>query len=275
MSVSLSQTRASLTQSGSGRTSRSRRLLATLAATALAGTTLTSMMAGPAQAATPSKDLQADGSPAAYTFAGTKLLYCPETDARCISTADEGFWYSARAVKGPSGAADVNGRRAAVNNYRAELEKAFDSDDQPIGFARMRYRVYGLLAKDTKGKAIQYRIDHPYGSKTFTTNKSDPLNPKDSRYGSINVTDDTGVCADPCLWDRVGAAFAKQGGVRERLVGQDILLTQSNAVPGYLGDINDAGTVSGGLRSSVVVTRVDTGKVVATANQFNVQGKLG
>jgi hypothetical protein len=240
----------------------------------MAGTALTSMMAAPAHAAIPVGD-QGDTSPAAYTFAtstGTKTLqYCPETDPNCISVADEGFWYSARAVKGPLGPADVNLKRAQVNNYRAELEKAFDSDGNPIGFARMRYRVYGLLAKKPNGDKIQYRIDHPYGSKLFTegTNKSDPLNPKDSRYGSINVTDDTGVCADPCVWANVGKAFAKQGG------GTDILLKQSNATPGYLGNINDAGTVTGGLRSAVVVTRVDTGKVVATADQFNVQGLLG
>jgi hypothetical protein len=232
------------------------------------------MMVAPAHAATPS-GAQADTSPAAYTFATptgtTKLLYCPETDPNCISVADEGFWYSARAVKGPAGPANANGTRPFVNNYRAELEKAFDSDGNPIGFARMRYRVYGLLAKKADGTAIQYRINHPYGSKLFTTNKSDPLNPKNSNFGSINVTDDTGVCADPCNWAGVGAAFARQGG------GTDILLKQSNAVPGYLGDINVAGTVSGGRggQNSVVVTRVDTGQVVATANQFNVQGLLG
>jgi hypothetical protein len=137
----------------------------------------------------------------------------------------------------------------------------------------MRYWVYGLLAKDGNGKAIQYRIDHPYGTKYATTNKSDPLNPKDSKYGSINVTDDTGVCAaDPvCNWTSVGNAFARQGG------GTDILLRQSNAVPGYLGNINDTGTVTGGRggQNTVVVTRLDTGKVVATASQFNVQGLLG
>jgi hypothetical protein len=276
--MSLSTHRGSLAATKNGRSTRSSRLLATLAATALAGTTLTSMMVAPGSAATRSVGSQADGSPAAYTFAtsptaSTTLKYCPETDPNCISVADEGFWYSARAVKGPAGpVANPNGTRPFVNNYRAELEKAFDTDGNPIGFARLRYRVYGLLAKKTDGTPIQYRINHPYGSKLFTTNKSDPLNPKNSNYGSINVTDDTGVCADPCNWAGVGTAFAKLGGGTT-----DVLLTQRNAVPGYLGDINVAGTVSGGRggQNSVVVTRVDTGQLVATANQFNVQGLLG
>jgi hypothetical protein len=181
-------------------------------------------------------------------------LYCPETDARCISTADEGFWYSVRAKEG------------ILNNYRAELEKTFDDDGNPLGFARLRFRVYGLKVNNPDGSRAQYRIDHPYGSVTLSTNKSDPLHSKDSSFGSINVTQDTGVCADPCDWTKVGAAFVGQ------LKGTAGVLTQANRVPGAIGNIDVPGTVTGGLRTSVVVTRVGTTTPLVTVKEFAVQG---
>lgn len=236
------------------RPTRSGRILATLAATALAGTTLTSMLVAPSHAATPSTDLQADRSPAAYTFAGTTLLYCPEVDPRCISAGDEGFWYSARAVKGPTGKTG-----AFINNYRAELEKALDGDGNTIGFARLRYRVYGLKAK------TNYTISHPYGTVVnIQTNKSDPLHPKNAAWGSINVTVDKGVGAD---WNAVGAAFigAKPGTAP--------VLRQTNHVAGAIGDINNPGPVTGGPYGNAVVVRESaTGVEVARATDFAVQG---
>jgi hypothetical protein len=244
----------SMTGSSPRRPSRSRRLLAVAAATALAGATLTPLMMAPANAAVP----VGAGVPAAYTFgpaaSATTLKLCTAGNPLCIATSpSEEFWFSARAKSG------------LLKDYRAELERALDPAGKPIGFARLRFKINGLRA------GVTYQVDHPYGSVKLKTNKSDPNHPKDPAWGSINVTTDAGICTPTataaCDWTAVGKAFIGNN------PGTAGILRSVNPTPGALGNIVTAGPVTGAPSGNnlVQVTAVGGAVVVPPVRDFTVQ----
>jgi hypothetical protein len=243
----------SMTDSSPRRPSRTRRLLAVAAATAMAGATLTPLMMAPASAAVP----VGAGVPTAYTFGGAKpatLKLCTAGDPLCIATSpSEEFWFSARAKGG------------LLKDYRAELERALDPAGKPIGFARLRFKINGLRS------GVTYQVDHPYGSVKLKTNKSDPIHPKDPAWGSINVTTDAGICAPTataaCDWTAVGNAFL---GNFPASAG---ILRSVNPTPGALGNIVTAGPVTGAPsgKNYVRVTAVGGAVVVPAVSDFAVQ----
>lgn len=177
---------------------------------------------------------------------------------------EEHFWYAASAV---------NTAQPAL--YEAALKGTLltPADGQQTAFARLRIQMDGLTPNAT------YTVRHPYGVETLS---ADP-------NGAVLATTDTGCLDVPCT----PVAFANaRAGFMGDFAGTPApscamlatcpwpsFLTQTNPAPGFIGDINVPGTVTGapsGL-NAVVVTGPNAGGLgvnTFTVSQFNVQGKL-
>jgi hypothetical protein len=260
---------------------RSLGLLASLAASTLLGATMTA----PANAAVTAGAVDPSNHfPVSYT--GTSggvsapLQLCLEQTVNCLAIApdpeapvvfpdnfpNESFWFSARAKAG------------IVRDYRAELEATFAGsgavvDGQQIGFARLRFKITSLK------KNASYRVQHPYGDTVLQATAADPDHPKDTRYGSINVTTDAGICAPtatvPCDWAAVGNAF-----LGDYQVGTTSWLKQANAPAGTLGSPLLNRSVSGAPSGFNFVEVTGPGVLAGSAaidakvTTFAVQGLL-
>ena len=198
---------------------------------------------------------------------GTRLDLCldaPEclgTRADLVGPAGEAFWYNASASVAGSGA-------AGLVEMATEAAFAGAGADQEIAFNRLRIRLDVPVAGT-------YRVDYPYGSKTYDVGTV-------SDGKEINDTQDVG-CATPPCGDFADLQDSGDGGVGLSYLRWDP--ASGPAAPaGYLGDGLTAHPVVGSPldRNYVEVTRVKdeegnaltTPEVVAHEAQFTVQGRL-
>lgn len=243
-----------------------KRLATTATAAAVLAAAFAPLSIAPAQAELPGAGPvdPANGYPMWYSDGTVRLQFCYTAELGCLSTPpnagpasypdnfpDEAFWFAATADIGTLG------------SYEAALEGAHANeaviDGDQIGFARLRFRLTGLV------EGADYTITHPYGVHTFTAGAR-----------GINETIDAGECTPgACDWDGVGRAFLGDYGNGTTAT----FLRQVNPPAGKIGDPNVATAVTGAPSGNNFV-RVDgpnaggPGINTITATTFAVQGVI-
>lgn len=246
------------------RTHRSKKVTASMLASAMLVAVLAPLAAQPANAALAGVGpVSPDhGFPEWYDDGDVKLTLCyvegcletlPDPSAAPVQPnfPDEAFWFQASALL------DSGSYEAALEAAHAnELAVAGDQ----MGFARLRFRFDGLTAGAT------YTITHPYGVNSFEAT------PVAGGGGEINVTLDEGECGTPgpttCDWAGIGNAFLGDA------AGQSAkFLTQNGAPAGTLGSIETARTVTGSLfNTNYVSIAGPDGVEIDRTDLFTVQG---
>ncbi|WP_052510752.1 VCBS repeat-containing protein [Crystallibacter crystallopoietes] len=247
-----------------------KRLATTATAAAVLAAAFAPLSIAPAQAELPGAGPidPANGYPMWYSDGTVRLQFCYTAELGCLSTPpnagpasypdnfpDEAFWYAATADIG-----DIGSYEAALEGAHAN-EAVVDGDQ--IGFARLRFRLTGLVDGAT------YTITHPYGVHTFEAVAG-------NSGGEINETIDAGECTPgACDWDGVGRAFLGDYGNGTTAT----FLRQVNPPAGKIGDPNVATAVTGAPSGNNFV-RVDgpnaggPGINTITASSFAVQGVI-
>ncbi|WP_264668502.1 FG-GAP-like repeat-containing protein [Arthrobacter sp. VKM Ac-2550] len=210
-----------------------------------------------------------NGYPTWFSDGTVKLQFCYTAELGCLSTPpnagapasypdnfpEEAFWFAAEASGGNLGL------------YEAALEGAHLNDavvdGEQIGFARLRFRLEGLVPN------ASYTVTHPYGVTEGLVADA---------AGEIDQTFDEGMCAPTdtraCDWEGVGAAF-----LGDYQVNTATFLRQLNAPAGTLGNPAVAASVTGAPSGNNFV-RVDgpnaggPGVNTLTVNQFTIQGVI-
>lgn len=241
------------TSTGATKTgARGRRgLFAGAAVTALLAATLVPVLAAPASAEVGGNGVGAvdpvTGFPSYISDGTTKLALCADGLANgCVGdlvAEGEAFYFHAAAAGGN------------LEAFEAGLEVLDDGIDPPAAFSVLRFRMTGLQA------GAIYTIQHPYGVNSFIAT---------AEARSINEVIDAG-----------GGTFAgaAAGFLGNYAAHRPTFLRQSNPAPGFIGDINVPGTVTGapsGL-NAVIVTGPHAGGVginTLRVDQFTVQGRI-
>jgi hypothetical protein len=235
--------------------------LAGAAITALLAATLVPGVAAPASADVSGNGvgpIAANGFPAWYSDGTTKLQLCELPTVGCTGSlaAAEAFYFQATATPAAQPAL-----------YTAALEATTATGT----FTRIRFRLVGLTDGAT------YTIRHPYGVNTFIAGVGQGRTGGVAR--GINSTVDVGcllpVCVTPADFASAGAGFAGNyaAGVRPTF------LTQSNRTPGFLGNIDVPGPVTGAPSgvNAVIVTGPNAGGLgfnTLTVTDFTVEGQI-
>lgn len=181
---------------------------------------------------------------------------CLGTRAGLVSPDGEAFWFQA--------AATLSGNVAGIVEVATEAAFADAGPDQEIAFNRVRIRL-------DVPEAGRYRVDYPYGSKTYTVGA-------DLR---INDTQDIGCLTPPC-GDFADLADSGDGGV-----GGSFLRWDTGAPAGFLGDgVTEhtfTGSPLGADRNYVSVVQLTDDPAdpttpieteLARTNAMSIQGKL-
>jgi hypothetical protein len=253
------------TSTGATKTGARRRRgrLAAAAITALLAATLVPGVATPASADVSVNGvgaLAANGFPAWFSDGTTKLALCDNGLANgCLGSLavdGEAFYFAAQAST-----------PAQPALFEVGLEGTTAGGN--LSFTRIRFRMTGLTDGAT------YTIRHPYGVSTFIAGVG--AGKTGGAVRGINNTVDFGC--DPCTtladFSVAGTNFAGNyaAGVRPTF------LRQSNPAPGFIGNIDVPGTVTGapsGL-NAVIVTGPNAGGVgvnTLRVDQFIVQGRI-
>lgn len=185
---------------------------------------------------------------------------CLGARADLVAPDGEAFWFQAGATL--TGAVD------GIVEMATEAAFAGDGPGQEIGFNRVRIRL-------TVPEAGRYRVDYPYGSKTYT------VTPDAKGELRINDTQDVG-CLTPACGDFAELADSGDGGVGDAYLRWDPAVAPAAPV-GFLGDAVTAHRVVGSPLgrnhvSVVQLTDEPDGTVVETevarTDLFSVQGKV-
>lgn len=255
---------------------RHRRMLAAVAALALAVTGLTTTVGSPAQAAisptvgapVAAGDFGA-GFPSYYTdTAGTSLALCPDAKPNCpvindptggfAAPAGEAFYYTAFASILTGG--------TTVDGFPSQVDVTFSVGAAFFSAAPSSQRTFQRMSVFGGAPEGNYILEHPYGE-TPVTSKGDLDN-------GINVVANTGCLAVPCNF-----GLATEGPIT------DFLRAVNPAAPiGYLGDDVTDASVTGATamdgtgaaavpRNLVRLRNLKTGEVFSS-DKFVITGKL-
>ncbi len=197
-----------------------------------------------------------------WVAAGSDRLDLCLDDASCLGTSaglvppgGEAFWYNATATLG--------GNTPGLVEMATEAAYAADGPGQEIAFNRIRIR----LDVPTPGT---YRVDYPYGSKTFTVGAVSDAGKE------INFTQDIGCLTVPC-GTFGGLADSGDGGVGGSFLKWDPSVAPA-APQGFIGDgLSEHKVVGSPIgRNFVDVVRTDLAspQILTHSETFAVQGKI-
>ena len=197
-----------------------------------------------------------------WVTAGSDRVDLCLDDPSCLGTraglqppGGEAFWFNATAT--------LAGSTPGMVEMATEAAFAADGPGQEIAFNRIRIRL------DVPEPGT-YRVDYPYGSKSFTVTAVSDAGKE------INSTQDIGCLTAPC--GTFGElADSGDGGVGGSFLRWDPAVAPA-APPGFLGDGLSEHTVVGSPvdRNFVEVVRTDlpSPQVVTHVDTFAVQGKI-
>ena len=180
---------------------------------------------------------------------------CLGTSAGLVPPGGEAFWFNATATLG--------GNTPGLVEMATEAAFAADGPGQEIAFNRIRIRL-------DVPSAGTYRVDYPYGSKTFTVAAVSDAGKE------INFTQDIGCLTVPC-GAFSGLADSGDGGVGDAFLTWDPSVAPA-APQGFIGDgLSEHKVVGSPIgRNFVDVVRTDlaTPQTITHAETFAVQGKI-